>query len=63
MIAIKQFLCCATAFHYKSLVNEVLSAFFFFLFFQVAVIIIYFLGLWSDKKVETFWTMVNISIS
>lgn len=59
MIAIKQFLCCATAFHYKSLVNEVLSAFFFFFFFRLQLLLFTFWGYEVTKKLRLFelwWT-------
>lgn len=48
VVAIKQFLCSATDLNHKSLLNEVLSALFFF---QVAVII-YIFGYEMTKKLR-----------
>lgn len=42
VIAIKQFLCCATDFNYKNLLNEVLST---FLFSRLQLLLFTFVGL------------------
>lgn len=59
VMAIKQFLCCATGLNHKSLLNEILSVF----FSTVQLLLFTSFGYKVTKKVETFWTIVNISIS
>lgn len=51
VIAIKQFLCCATDFNHESLLNEVLST---FLFPSCSYCYLLLWGYEVTKKVETF---------
>ena len=51
VIAIKQFLCCATDLNHKSLLNEVLSAFFFF---RLQLLLFTFFGYEVTKKLRLF---------